>query len=99
MIDDLNALLKRFGPDWGSEIAGDEAPDRERAIILRLAARCQKAEQLVGPVYEGLQLAEEQLDLFRRELALSGSDADDALETAYEGVAEALALVEEVMKQ
>lgn len=61
--------------------------------------RCERAEQALGPAHEALQLAEEMLDVYRRELKLSGSDEDDALETAYEGVTEALEMLEGVMKQ
>lgn len=45
-------------------------------------------------VLEALQLAEEELDLVRRELTLGGSEPDDGLELTYGKVAAAIKLLE-----
>lgn len=56
-----------------------------------------KAEQAIGPSLEALELAEEELDLNRRELKLGGSDPDAGLEEAHSKVTAAIALLKAVV--
>ncbi len=93
-IRDRTTMLENEGKLRGFLDRAIEQRDETLQLVNQQAHFINRLSTEGATVLEALKLAEEELDLVRRELKLSGSEQDDALELTYAKVTAAILLME-----